>query len=244
MKELTKSIQNNLEAVLIKIDKAARISQRSGQQVQLIVVSKSQPTEIIEAAIEAGIEKLGENYPDEALVKIQKYSLQYPKIEWHMIGHLQSRKVDIIARHFFMFQALDSLHLAVKLNHKLVELDKKLPVLLEFNVSGEETKFGWPAWEQDKWDLLQIDMEKLLNLNNIKITGLMTMPPYFADSDLARPFFKKLKKLQEFLKAKFPGETFNELSMGTSADYEAAIHEGATIVRIGQAVLGPRHLKN
>jgi PLP dependent protein len=243
MDQLAERIRGNLERILEQIDSAASKAGRSGKDVQLIVVSKAQPIEILQAAIDVGIEKFGENYPDETLAKIQKLS-SFPNIEWHMIGHLQSRKIDIVARHFHMFQALDSLHLAEKLNQKLLALNKEMPVLLEFNVSGEDSKFGLPAWDEQKWDGLAAELNNIFVLGNLRIAGLMTMPPFFEESNLTRPFFKRLRNLQDFLRGKFPGQKFEELSMGTSGDYEIAVQEGATIVRIGQAILGPRYLKN
>ena len=157
-----------------------------------------------------------------------------------MIGHVQSRKARIVAEEFDFLHSLDSLKLANKLDRILYETGKVLPVLLEFNVGGEESKSGWDASEENSWaDLLQI-VEQIQALKNLKICGLMTMPPLFDEPEAARPYFKKLRALQEYFESQIEGLKLRDLSMGTSIDFEVAIEEGATFVRIGQAILGAR----
>jgi pyridoxal phosphate enzyme (YggS family) len=161
-----------------------------------------------------------------------------------MIGHVQSRKADIIARNFSLLHSLDSSKLADRLERICSELDRILPVLLEFNVSGEESKFGFSAWEENRWSGLKPDIEKILSFPHLHVNGLMTMPPLFEDPERTRPYFQRLRRLQNFLANQFPKVQWQELSMGTSADFIAAIQEGATFVRIGKAILGPRVIKD
>jgi len=113
-------------------------------------------------------------------------------------------------------------------------------VLLEFNVGGEETKYGWPAWEETRWPDLLPEIGQILHFSHLSVRGLMTMPPYFEQAELSRPYFQRLRRLRDYLTTQFPEGDWRELSMGTSADFEAAVQEGATYVRIGQAILGSR----
>jgi pyridoxal phosphate enzyme (YggS family) len=186
----------------------------------------------------AGISKFGENYAEEAIDKI--IGLGSAAVEWHMIGHVQSRKAEKVAEYFSMLHSLDSLKLAARLDRSCRELNRRLPVLLEFNVSGEESKFGFQACDEHQWSDLETDIEKILNFSHIDVSGLMTMPPFFDDPEESRPYFRKLRQLQEYLARKFPQVHWKELSMGTSVDFMVAIQEGATYIRIGQAILGPR----
>lgn len=203
-----------------------------------MVVSKAQPVEVIQGAIEAGIREFGENYPEEAAPKINQ--IQNRTIRWHMIGHLQSRKAKIVAEHFHWFHALDSLRLAEKLNRELSQRNRTMPVLLEFNVGGEESKAGWPAADETNWPRLAEEIAPVLQIPCLEIRGLMTMPPLELEVEKARVYFAKLRKLRDFLVERLAPLHLPELSMGTSIDFEAAVEEGATIVRIGQAILGPR----
>lgn len=243
MEELVFQIRRNLEAVNERIQAAAQSAGRNAGDVRLVVVTKAQPVEVVRAAVEAGVRILGENYPEETLPKIQALAATRTPVAWHMIGHLQSRKASIVAEHFNLFQSLDSLRLAEKLERQLVERNRVLPVLLEFNVGGEESKFGWSAWEPAQWDALLPEIEALLALPHLDVCGLMTMPPLYGDPEQTRPFFARLRELGEFLTHRFGLAHFRELSMGTSADYPAAVQEGATLVRIGTAIVGPRPKK-
>jgi PLP dependent protein len=236
-------IRSNLENIQERIIKAASACGRDASQIKLVVVTKTHPVEMIRAAFQAGAHVFGENYPEESVAKIM--SLQdTPGIEWHMIGHLQSRKARLVAEHFNMIQSLDSIHLAEKLERILSEIQKTMPVLLEFNVSGEESKYGWPAWQEDRWEELIPDISNLLKFPHLKVVGLMTMPPLFEDPEVTRPYFSKLNSLKSYLSDNFKNNDWKDLSMGTSADFEIAIQEGATIVRVGQAILGPRPEKS
>jgi PLP dependent protein len=236
-------IRSNFENIQNRIIKAATACGRDASQIKLVVVTKTHPIAVIRDAFQAGAHIFGENYPEESVAKIM--SLQdTPGIEWHMIGHLQSRKARLVAEHFNMIQSVDSIHLAEKLERILDEIQKTLPVLLEFNVSGEENKYGWPAWQPDRWEDLLPDISNLLKFPHLKVIGLMTMPPLFEDPQETRPYFIKINSLNSYLKDNFKNNDWKELSMGTSADFEIAIQEGATIVRVGQAILGPRPEKS
>lgn len=242
MDALVNQIRKNLETVNEQIQNAAQSAGRSSKDVQLVVVTKAQPEEVIRAVVAAGALTLGENYPEETLLKIQALG-QMPGVQWHMIGHLQSRKAGIVAEYFNLLQSLDSLHLAEKLDRQLAVKNRVLPVLLEVNVSGEESKFGWPAWDEGHWESLFQDFETILALPHLSVRGLMTMPPLYDNPEQTRPFFARLRRLSVFLSARYGAQYFSSLSMGTSADYSAAVQEGATIVRIGTAIVGPRPKK-
>jgi pyridoxal phosphate enzyme (YggS family) len=235
---LISSIRERYQRVLAQIAETAAGSGRAAEAVRVVVVSKLQPPEVIRAAIVAGVSIFGENYAEEAVEKIA--ALKETAVEWHMIGHVQSRKADLVATHFTMLHSLDSLKLAGRLDRFCGELQRRLPVLLEFNVSGEESKSGFPAWDEQRWPDLLTEVEKILAFSHLGVRGLMTMPPFFDDPERTRPYFQKLRRLQEFLVKRFPQADWSELSMGTSVDFLAAVQEGATFVRIGQAILGPR----
>ncbi len=239
VKDLPGQIHDNYSRILERIAAAAQRSGRDPSTVKVVVVSKAQPLAVVEAAIQAGIRRFGENYPEEAVAKINSLK-GIEALEWHMIGHLQSRKARLVAVSFHFFHSLDSLHLANKLNNGLAEQHKILPVLLEMNVGGEASKFGWPAWEENKWDRLLPELEEIIRLPQLSVRGLMAMPPLYNDQEMTRPYFARLRKLRDYLLAQNPKLDLGELSMGTSADYCAAVEEGATFVRIGQAILGPR----
>lgn len=235
---LTDTIRQRYRRVWEQIAEAATRVGRDPAAIRLIVVTKAQPLAVIQAAVEAGISRLGENYAEEAVEKMSL--LPVGEVEWHMIGHVQSRKAALVANHFDMIHSLDSVKLARRLNDFCAQSRRVLPAFLEFNVSGEASKFGFPAWDEARWPDLLPDLEQILQLPHLQLRGLMTMPPYFDDPEQTRPYFQKLRRLQEFLRQRLPQTEWNELSMGTSADFLAAVEEGATYVRIGQAILGPR----
>jgi pyridoxal phosphate enzyme (YggS family) len=207
--------------------------------VRLVVVTKGQPLDKIQEVIEAGAMRLGENYAEEGVEKIQALGAR-KGLEWHMIGHVQSRKARLICEHFAWVHSLDSLKLAERLDRLAGELERKLPVLIECNVSGEESKFGYPAWQEERWDELGEAISPIMQCNQLQVRGLMAMAPYSSDPEAARPYFKRARRLRDALARRFPALDWSELSMGMSGDYETAIEEGATIVRIGEAILGPR----
>jgi pyridoxal phosphate enzyme (YggS family) len=233
---LSFAIRERYQRVLGQI---AEAGSRSGRApARLVVVTKSQPLEVVRAAVEAGVSLLGENYAEEAVEKIT--ALRQFAVEWHMIGHVQSRKAGLVAAHFNMLHSLDSLKLAARLDRSCAEAGRTLPALIEVNVSGEESKFGFPAWDEASWPDLASVLAGLEQFPRLRVQGLMTMPPYFEDPERTRPYFRRMRRLQEYLAGRLPRFGWTELSMGTSADFMAAVEEGATLVRVGQAILGPR----
>ncbi len=249
------SIRERYRRALGQIAEAARRSKNGAEAVRLVTVTKKQPVEVLQAAVEAGVTVFGENYAEEAAQKIS--ALKNSGVEWHMIGHVQSRKAGLVAANFSMLHSLDSLKLAERLNRFCAEQNRTLPVLVEVNVSGEESKYGFPAWDERTWldpstgspvlaapaqagQGLLPALAQLAGLSHLRVRGLMTMPPYFEDPEQTRPYFRRMRRLREFLTARLPALDWAELSMGTSADFIAAVEEGATIVRVGQAILGPR----
>jgi pyridoxal phosphate enzyme (YggS family) len=240
MSDLVKSIRERYESTLQKISSSANKVGRNPESIKLVVVTKSQPVEVVQAAIEAGAKILGENYAEEGVTKIQSLR-DFSGVEWHMIGHVQSRKAQLVAENFNFLHSLDSIKLAKRLSRFCVDANKTLPVLLEFNVGGEDSKSGWNAFDENRWSELLQDVNEILTLPNLQIRGLMTMPPIGDEPEFSRPFFVKLKRLQEFFIKQYPQVDFSELSMGTSLDYEVAVEEGATFVRVGTAIVGERN---
>jgi len=243
MDDLVSSIRENYFKTLHQIANAAHQSNRNPDEVRLVVVTKSQPLEVVQATIEAGVRILGENYAEEGVMKIQSLSGQ-SGVEWHMIGHVQSRKARIVADHFALLHSLDSLKLAQRLNRFAAEREHILPVLLEFNVGSEESKFGWNASEPSQWEAFLPEIAALLDLPNLRVHGLMTMPPLGMAPEDSRRFFQRLRLLRDHLASQFPNTDWRELSMGTSADYSVAVEEGATLVRVGTAIVGARSYKS
>ena len=242
MPDLVTSIRENFQQALDQIATAARRSGRDANAIRLVVVTKSQPLELVQAAIEAGVRILGENYPEEAVTKIQSLAGQ-TGVEWHMIGHVQSRKARLVADHFALLHSLDSLKLARRLDRFAAEGDRVLPVLLEFNVGGEESKAGWDAADESRWGAFLPEIAELLELTHLRVAGLMTMPPLETNPDDSRRYFQRLRALRDRFAAEFSQANWSELSMGTSADFPVAVEEGATLVRVGTAIVGARQYK-
>ncbi len=252
MSELAVSICERYLKTLDTIAASARKVGREPESVRLVVVTKMQPIEVVQAAVEAGAKIFGENYAEEAVEKIlalkSQSSLSQSAVEWHMIGHVQSRKAHLVAEHFALFHSLDSLKLAQKVDRFAAEFKRTLPVLLEFNVGGEESKHGWLASDEARWPELLDDVSAIAALTNLRVRGLMTMPPLSDPStslrtgpETARLYFQRLRRLRDFLSERVTQGEWTELSMGTSADFTVAVEEGATLVRVGQAILGPRN---
>ena len=241
MPSLSETIHQRHLEILDRIRAAEQKAGRPRGSARLVVVTKSQPLETIRAALEAGIHILGENYPEEAIEKVK--AIPGTDVEWHMIGHVQGRKANLIPGNFALMHSLDSLRLATRLDRFAAQAGQSLPVLLEFNVGEEEGKFGWAASDEAHWDALSPDIDMVLKSGNLQVRGLMTMPPLFENPERIRPYFQKLRRLRDYLVQKFPAADWSELSMGTSVDFEAAVEEGATLVRIGTAIVGPRPSK-
>jgi len=222
-------IRENYLRVLERIEKAAVRSGRDPTEIKLVAVSKTvDPARIVEA-IDAGVTRLGENYVQEAQRKIEV--IDRP-VSWHFIGHLQSNKAKYAVRLFDMIHSMDRLQLAEELNRRAAQAGKVMDVLIEVKLSEEPTKFGA---EEDAALALA---KRILELRHLSLKGLMTMPPYFDLPEKSRPYFVRLRQLRERMVQE--GIQLQELSMGMSNDFEIAIEEGATYVRVGTAIFGPR----
>ena len=227
-------MKDRLEAVKKRIKAAAEAANRTLDSIRLVAVSKTVPAEVVKEAIEAGATDLGENYIQEAREKINALAM-YPAI-WHYIGHLQSNKAKYAVRMFDLIHSVDSLKLAKELDKHAAKIDKIQPILLQVNVAKEDSKSG--VYVEDTLRLLK----EIGTLENISVKGLMTMPPYFNAPEKVRPFFAALRELRDRIKNEgIPHIAMDELSMGMTGDFETAIQEGATIVRIGTAIFGARN---
>jgi PLP dependent protein len=236
---LENQIRDRYQFVCERVQVAATRAARRPEEVRLVVVTKTHTVEKVRAVIKAGAFHLGENYAEEGLEKMESLG-SVQGLHWHMIGHVQSRKASMVAAHYDWVHSLDNLKLAKRLDRFAAEHGRRLPVLLECNVSGESSKFGWPAWREESWEYLLGPFAQLLDLPSLEVHGLMTMAPFLSDPEDARPYFKRLKRLQGFLAKHLPEANWSELSMGMSADFEVAIEEGATWIRVGSAITGPR----
>ncbi len=226
-------IAANLTALRDRIAAACARAGRDPASVTLMAVSKNQPPDAVRAALDAGLTCFGENRVQEAKAKIP---LCPGRARWQMIGHLQSNKCRDAVALFELIQSVDSLALAQELNRQCEKAAKTMPMLLEVNVAGEASKFGYrPA-------ALLADFPALSRLPRLEIHGLMTIAPYTPAPERARPVFRRLRELkaecEQLLGAPLP-----QLSMGMSGDFEVALEEGATLVRIGTALFGPRPAK-
>lgn len=241
---LIQTIKSRLETIEANVTRAAEKSGRRLSDVLILAVSKRQPVSVIEAAYACGLRTFGENYAEEAVEKINQLK-HLPGMRWEMIGHVQSRKSALVAANFLRVHSLDSLKLARRLDSGRSSQGgpQALEVLLELNVSGEVSKEGLPAWEKTQWEALLPFIDEIRSFNNLHLTGLMTMPPLVDVAEENRVYFERLRKVRDFFNQQIPGLGLTELSMGTSCDYPVAIEEGATIIRIGEALLGPRIYK-
>lgn len=221
-------IRENLERVREKIERAAERAGRNPKDIRIMGATKTVDVSRIKEAISAGLKLFGENRVQEGISKIE--ALAGEDVEFHFIGVLQSNKVRKAMSYFSVIHSISSLKLAVKADKIAGELGIKYPVLFELNLSGESTKSGFP--EETFYSVL----DELSSLNNIEPVGLMTIPPLDEDP---RPYFVRLREILERVKPMF-GPRFKELSMGMSDDYEIAVEEGATIVRLGRVIFGER----
>ena len=227
------SVTGNLAAVQARIQRACTISGRAPSSVRLVAVSKLHPAALVAEAAAAGQTVFGENYVQELVDKAAQ--LARP-VEWHMIGHLQSNKVKYLPGIVSMIHTVDRLSLAQEIDRQWrTKLAVPCDILVQVNVSGESTKSGTTRTEA-----LAL-VRAIAPLSNVRIRGLMTMPPFFDDPESARPYFKELRLLADQIRsAEIPGVEMTELSMGMSGDFEVAIEEGATLVRVGTAIFGER----
>jgi pyridoxal phosphate enzyme (YggS family) len=229
---MRRNIHDNYQQVIDRIATVAINAGRKPDDIHLVVVTKTQPIDVIQAVIDAGATNLGENYVEEAIPKIDRITnTEY--LKWHMVGHVQSRKALAVCKYFQYLHSLDSLKLADRLSINAVEMNKIIPVMLEVNVGGEDSKSGWDI-------SIFPDIDKIIVLPGLNLLGVMTIPPYSTDPEASRPYYRRLRKFKDFISNHYKISGFNDLSMGMSSDYEVAIQEGSTWVRIGQAILGPR----
>jgi pyridoxal phosphate enzyme (YggS family) len=236
-------IAANLMAVRERIAQAADASGRAPESVRLIAVSKTFPAESVRAAIAAGQRDFGENKVQEAIPKIDAIEAmsagaqvagdQVPR--WHLIGHLQSNKARKAARPFDVIHSIDSADLLQKIDAAAREARRTPELLIQVDLAGEATKFGATP------DELQPIFDAAAALTNARLVGLMVLPPWSEDPEVARPYFRRLRELRDELGSRgVPAESVRELSMGMSHDFEVAIAEGATMVRVGTAIFGRR----
>ncbi|MGB9578220.1 MAG: YggS family pyridoxal phosphate-dependent enzyme [Halothiobacillaceae bacterium] len=240
----------NLERVQARIAAAAQRVGRSPQEVILVAVTKTQPLAAAQAAYRLGVRHFGENRVEEGIPKINALAESLGAIAnpderpvWHMIGHIQHRKT-AQALHFDVIHSLDSLRLAERLEARAAALGRVIPVLLECNVSGEISKYGFllADWQRDgevRAEFVQT-VRTISRFPHLKLQGLMTMAPIVPEAELARPVFTSLRALRDLLRQELPDIDWQHLSMGMTDDFEVAIEEGATMVRIGRAIFGER----
>ena len=223
-------MQEQVDDILRRMEAACKRAGRDVADVRLIAVSKTYPPDKVREAVECGLRVFGESRIPESEAKIP---LCPSGLEWELIGHLQRNKVRRALRFFDVIHAVDSMALLTKINAVAKEMGKSVKVYLEVNVSGEISKYGFGADE-----ILPV-LDEATSLMNVDVCGLMTIPPFSPDAEDVRPYFRKLRKLRdEFAAAS--GFGLEELSMGMSGDFEVAIEEGATCVRVGTAIFGAR----
>jgi pyridoxal phosphate enzyme (YggS family) len=226
-------LKTRLNSIKKRITDAAISCGRDPADIRLVAVTKKIPEKKIIEAIEAGADILGENFIQEARKKTDNLSSY--NVSWHFIGHLQSNKAKYAVRMFDLIHTVDSMKLALEINKQAEKINKIQNILIQVNISGELSKSGVEPGKA--MNLLK----EISRLKNLSVKGLMGMPPYFSNPEKARPFFASLRKLQESIKKEdIPGIFMKELSMGMTGDFEAAIEEGATLVRIGTAIFGKR----
>ena len=229
----TAQIVANLSLVREKIDRAARLSGRKGEEITLVAVTKTHPLEVVEAIVSAGVGDVGESRVREGAEKVSRLG----KIaRWHLIGHLQSNKAGKAVAAFDMIQSLDSLSLAQKISDQAAKIGKNIDCLVELNSSGEQQKFGFSSQE------VISACQKIAGLPNLRLRGLMTIAPYTTNSALMQKSFDLTHNTYRQLQKEM-GRGINILSMGMSSDYEQAIASGSNMVRVGTALFGQRKMK-
>lgn len=228
------SIEKNFEKIKQSVAAKANECGRNPDEIRIIAVSKTQPVQAVKNAVKAGVNILGENYIQEAVQKIE--ALESRPVSWHFIGHLQSNKAKYAVPAFNMIHTVDRVKLAKEIEKQAEKIDKIQDILIQVNIGEESTKSG-----TDRENVLSMAKE-IGQMKHLSLKGLMCMPPFFDDPEKARPYFRELVELKERInKGGIPGVFLTELSMGMSGDYEVAIEEGATMVRIGTSIFGKRN---
>ncbi len=238
MEQNTNFMTTLAERIALVQERIARAARRAGRDpaaITLVAVTKMQTVETVLAAYRAGLRLFGENRVEEAAPKAAAVAgllAPAPPPTWHMIGHLQSRKAADVLPWASMVHSVDSIKLAQRLSRFCVAAGRELAILLEVNISGEASKYGFPPAAVEE------AVTAIAGLPGLRVEGLMTMAPIVPDPELARPVFRNLRLLREELARRFPALDWRHLSMGMTDDFEVAIEEGATIVRIGRAIFG------
>ena len=237
--ELISVISQRLNQVNEAINVACEHVRRNPNEVTLVTVSKRQPVELIRAAYACGLRCFGENYAEEAVAKMDALA-DLKDIQWEMVGHIQSRKAKLIASRVVRVHSLERGKLARLLDQFRDPDLQPLQVLMEINISGEASKEGLLGDDPTHWSEILPVVDEVVTYPRLKLTGLMTMPPLQVEMEANRAYFRRMRELQDYINAQRPDLNLHELSMGTSTDFPIAIEEGATIIRLGEAVLGPR----
>jgi hypothetical protein len=239
-------IKSNLTQLRERIAEAAQRVGRDPEEVRLVAVTKTFPADVVLAAYEAGVRHFGENRVSEGISKITAIEpyMSGGLPTWHMIGHVQSRKASRVVEYYDYVHSVDRAKIARRLSRYADETARTVPVLIECNISGEASKYGFALenWEQDGTvqRAFFAAVKEILALPALDVQGLMTMPPYVDDPEEVRPLFVSLRMLRNALQERFPSVSWHHLSMGMTYDFEVAVEEGATMVRIGRGIFGPR----
>jgi hypothetical protein len=237
-------LEERIAAIRERIAAAARRAGRDPAAVRLIGVTKTHGPEVVAQALAAGLRDFGENRVQEAETKIAALADERERINWHLIGHLQGNKARRAAGLFDCIHSIDSLALAQALDRHAGAQGRRIPVLLQVNVSGEESKEGFAlaGWEEYTAirDAFAQQVAVIRELEHLAVCGLMTIAPLAEHPEQARPIFRATRRLRDILAARFPTDDWSQLSMGMTDDFEVAIEEGATLVRVGRAIFGSR----
>ncbi|MFT8887550.1 MAG: YggS family pyridoxal phosphate-dependent enzyme [Ethanoligenens sp.] len=229
-----REIARNLEDVRARIEKAARVSGRSADEITLVAVTKTMPAEDVNAVLACGVRVIGENRVQELLGKLPDIKLGAEQAA-HLIGHLQTNKVRQVIDKVDMIQSVDSAHLAQEIDKQAEKCGKIMDILVEVNIGGEEAKSGVPPTK------LTALLDEIVPLPHLRVCGLMTVPPRCTDAEAVRPYFRTMRKLFiDIASKKSDNRNMHILSMGMSADFDIAIEEGSTMVRVGTAIFGRR----
>lgn len=245
--ERTEFIHENIRRVQERIAEAALRVGRDPGGVTLVAVTKTVAVPMIVEGYLAGLRHLGESRPEEGAEKIPQVNkaVSGPRPTWHMVGHVQSRKAALTIAHFDVVHSVDRPKIARRLSQFAIQAGREIPILLECNISGEETKYGFAVqgWEKDiaQRERFFDACDEILALPGLRVEGLMTIAPLTDDPETIRPVFASLRALRQALRERLPQSAWPHLSMGMTDDFEVAVEEGATIVRIGRAIFGPRH---
>jgi pyridoxal phosphate enzyme (YggS family) len=229
----TEEISARRAEILGRIARAAERAGRDPGGIALLAVTKTHPVEVVRKAALAGLSRFGENRVAEGTAKIAALAAEWPGLEWRLIGPLQTNKAKPALQYFSVIESLDRERLAARLEVLLAAEGKRLPVLLEVNLGAEETKSGSPPEQAEAL------ASSALASPHLDVRGLMAVPPFTEDPEGARPYFKRLREIRDRLADRF-GKPFPELSMGMSHDFDVAVEEGSTQVRLGTALFGPR----